>query len=230
MPRANKTYSLDVDVIAALEKRAQEEGEPLSRLVERGIRKVLELPPEVREEGEEEISSTKNELVLRQMLKGSPVPGPYATSYLSNQAGITPGPCVRALKALERAGEVFCWGACHEIYGGGWDMAWSTMKPMDAIRRVLASWEPDTLPGAFHFLMLAPEEKRTPNYARLMLVRNLATCIDEIDQVRALLQEVTGFTDAQIALLDVRNEREVIAEKWEIERSGKNAPQPPTQG
>jgi len=187
--RITKTYTLSIDVVNALEERGRVTGEKFSRLVEQGIRLMLALPAEEADE-ERTLGPTRSEVAALRVLK-SLGPGQHLTYEIGNPAALTPGVAEKALRGLEARGECFCWGAAHELSdGSGFILGWSTMAPLDAVRRVMNGWRK----GA----------EGAPEWAKLDLVRKLALSIDDIGAVRALVSEVTGLAHEDLAIENIR--------------------------
>jgi hypothetical protein len=200
MPRTPKLFSLDVSVVDALAERSKATGEAMSRIVEQGLRLALALPPPSQEDVDERTRGpTRSEVAALEVLK-SLGPGPHLTFEIGNPAELSPGVAAKALRALERRGECFCWGAGLELSDGTFSLAWGLMHPMDFVRKVMSSWK-----GVIDQTL----------FQRLALVRKVSLAIDDVEPVRAFMIEQTKFP---VSELEIENTRERVARLNAAER------------
>lgn len=156
--RIAKIFTLPLTLTEALETRAAESGEKMSRMVERGIRLVLALPPVEDDEERDGLGPTRSERVMLDVLRKAG-PGWHHTPDLARASGLTIAGVEKALKALERSGEAFCWGPGRhqfretgKVLIGGLEVAgsvyvrgeqgtcWATERPLDVLGRMLAAF------------------------------------------------------------------------------------------
>jgi len=200
MPRSIKTYSLDVDVTNALEKRCKETGEKMSRVVEQGLRLALALPPAPKEEGESELGDTRSMQAVRETLKRFG-PGPWKTYEINaaiNGERSAVGVTLKALHALARRDEVHLWGASERWSDGdGYTVSWDLQTPLERVGELIDAWKarggaPFVAGGKFTGLKL------------IQHVRKLVECVDDNGPVIALMGEATGFDAEALNFVNVR--------------------------
>lgn len=216
-PRTPKLFTLPTDLIAALAVRAKETGEPMSRIVEQGLRHVLSLPAAAPEADEDDdraavLAPTRSERAVAQVLAAAG-PGWHSTHDLMKPAGLSKGVTEKALCALALRGEVFRWGEAVECYDGQMISGWGTRpalevvgKLCDATARKLATMQPCQASDDAIMQLVA-------------LVRKLAHSIDEIDQVRALVSAAVGLPPEALEISNLR-ERVDTANARERARAG----------
>jgi len=192
MPRTNKTFSVDVEVIAALEKRSKDTGEKMSRLVEQGLRLALAMPPQ-EPEGESDLAHTRTERAVLEVLRKLG-PGPHLTWQIANQLGgdrCEVGVYEKALHALALRGEAHRWGAgARWSDGNGWTLAWDLQSPLERIGELITKWKAH---GGRPWL--SPEDPGArPGLTSdvLEVVERLVLSIDDIEPVRALVEREMG--------------------------------------
>lgn len=190
--RVSKLYSLALDVVNDLEARSKATGEPMSRIVEQGLRNVLGTPAPDKDEDERFRGPTRSELAILSVLREA---GPYwhLTFPLAQKAGLSSAVAEKALRALAREGKVYRWGEGVEFSDGTLGSAWGMTEPIATVREVIAQWE----------------AKGDGDAVKLVqFIYKLAIAIEDVSAVRALIRPITGFTDDQLGIL---NKRETIA-------------------
>lgn len=141
MYRIARMFSLSTDVVQALELKAKERGEPMSRLVELGIRHVLAMPPP-ESPAPRGLAPTRAEEAVAWALRQAG-PGWHAGAHLAQRSGLTLRVAERALRGLERRGEAVCWGLAPLGHDGLTKAghAWGTRQPLEVVAAVIARWD-----------------------------------------------------------------------------------------
>jgi hypothetical protein len=214
MSRSAKLFSLDVGVIDALAARSKETGEPMSRIVEAGIRMALALPAITPAEASEEaeLSATRSERVVLEVLK-SLGPGPHWTTEWCKR-GLTVGVVERSLHALVRRGDAFLWGAAKQLSdGSGYILAWDAQAPLERVREIVDLWKSK---GGTQALPATGSADSWSGFKLINYVRQLVACVDDLEPIRTLVSEAVGLPPES---LDFMNTRELIAERDALERT-----------
>lgn len=139
-------FSLDESLHQALKVAAASRREPMSALVEQGIRHVLSLPePEKSEEGSAfELTRTEDAMLYE---LGKAGPGWHKGYELARKVGCSFRVGEKALLSLARRGKVFRWGDAGEFSDGSQaGGTWGLEEPRAVIRKLIAKLGPKYQP------------------------------------------------------------------------------------
>ncbi len=198
MPKSNKTYSIDTVLTDALDARAKETGEKMSRLVEQGIRLVLSMPaPEV-EEDERGFEPTRTERDCLEVLRNMQ-PGWQSTTEIMKIHGGSYGSVLKAMHALARRGECYRWGDAVENSNGTFVAGWGMRPPLEVIAGILKG------------------KTRSQVGDALPLLAKLCESIDDAPSVRALVRTALGLPtpvpEYGMYTIGLESMREIVAQK-----------------
>lgn len=135
-------FSLDESLHQALKVAAATRREPMSALVEQGIRHVLSLPePEKSDEGSAFELTRTEDAMLYELSKAGP--GWHKGYELARKVGCSFRVGEKALLGLARRGKVYRWGEAGEFSDGSQaGGTWGLEEPRTVIRRLLAKLGP----------------------------------------------------------------------------------------
>jgi hypothetical protein len=213
--RRVKTFTLSDDVLAPLEKRSKGTDVPMSRIVEQGIRMVLALPPEPKEEREDAPHDTGTKRDVKRLLdlgerklrdhltavnsNRSHIPGwnSHFGTDIARAIGCSTNVAEKALKSLELDGVVYRWGdAAANSEGRPMGSVWGLRPALDVVRELLSGKD------------------------GLGFVRSVAQGLNAptLIEARALARAAYGMTDAELEMMSYAEEAAFELAKSERER------------
>lgn len=197
-PRVTRVFTLNATIAEQLRLRAEQTGEPMSRIVDSALRSHLALPPSEAEHEAPEPPRTRTEsAILYELTQAGP--GWHSGVNLALAAGCSFAIAERALKDLARRGKVFRWGDNREFSdgrpGGG---TWGLKEPLSVVRALLK---------------LEP-----PPPALWDVIGKLTHGIADAPAVRAAIREEWPNLDDR-SVESFRSFTEIDAEKWARERA-----------
>lgn len=156
MSRTNATFSLNSELLTLLKKASHERDEPMSRLVEQGIRHVLSLPPPEKSDSGEgsafELTRTEDAMLYE---LGKAGPGWHKGYELARKVGCSFRVGEKALLGLARRGKVHRWGDAGEFSDGSQaGGTWGLEEPRTVIRRLIGKLGPSFTPQWPHIMEL----------------------------------------------------------------------------
>jgi hypothetical protein len=198
MPKALKTYTIDVDLAAALKTFA--DGRSMSALVEEGIRLRMGMPlvPGGDSGDPNDPESTGSERRCLEELREM-APGWHSTADVHKATGISPAVCEKSLRTLARRGKVYRWGDGRELSDGTFQSAWGMRPGMDLIRGFVESCKGDKGAIAQGFIK----------------IQHLAFAMDNVEEVRQLMGSALCLPPDS---MNIENCRENIARRNAVER------------
>ena len=174
--------SLDTEIIESIRARSALTGEPISRIVERGICLLLDV----------EVPAARALEPRKATLRGIAAevldairhlgPGPHSTSEISAAAGSRGRPVQRALATLVRRGDIYPWG----------ESSWATETPINFVGKLIQRWRDA---GGCPAVEFEGEILIPPNWsgdALISQVRSLFSHLEDPAPVAELLSAAVG--------------------------------------
>lgn len=197
-PRVTRVFTLNAAIAEQLRLRAEQTGEPMSRIVDAALRSHLGVARSEAEHEAPEPPRTRTESAILYELSQAG-PGWHSGVNLALAAGCSFAIAERALKDLARRGKVFRWGDNREFSdgrpGGG---TWGLKEPLSVVRALLR---------------LEP-----PPPALWDVIGKLTHGIADAPAVRAAIREEWPNLDDR-SVESFRSFTEIDNEKWARERA-----------
>ena len=233
MTRSQALFTLDNELKALLKAHAAKTGEPMSRIVENGIRLALAMPLPASETHDQaqERGDTRTMETVAQVLASAGF-GWHFEGEIAEKEGSTQHVTRKALLALARQGRAFEWAKVQCIYSdtarayavhvhgnpdatyGG--ATWGSESPAAVLGRVVE---------AFGLTLQSPDIKRRRLTGDVLARLFLAAPKADADRARARLVELTGDPNMDFARygfetwleVEARHEREAAAARASAE-------------
>lgn len=186
-------FSLDEDLHAALKVASAQRREPMSALVEQGIRHVLALPqPEKSEEGSAfELTRTEDAMLYE---LGKAGPGWHKGYELARKVGCSFRVGEKALLSLARRSKVYRWGDAGEFSDGSQaGGTWGLEDPRVVVRKLVAKLGPTFTPQWPHLMELIDK-----------LAKGIST--ETLNELRPEIWKATRNTAESWPLLNITEE------------------------